>query len=311
MPIDETMTHLNKKRLSGIGYALMAFSAWGVLPLYWKVLEDIPALEILAHRILWSFVFMSLIILLTGEWHQIKKVISSRRTLIHLFLCGIIISANWLTFIWAVNVGRVVETSLGYYINPLIIILLGMIVFKERLVPLQYLALLFASIGVIIMTIQHGQIPWVALTLAFTFATYGLLKKTSRVESSLGLAMETFFVMPLALSYILLRQFQGTGSLGSLSLTTTLFLLGTGIITAIPLLWFARGTKRVEFSTIGFMQYIAPTITLYLGIFVFQEHFTRVHLLSFSFIWVALMIYSLSLTGQFKKRRTEVVLHRR
>lgn len=310
MATDSTIAQSNRRRLIGIGYALMAFSAWGFLPLYWKVLEEIPALEILAHRILWSFLFMSLLLLFSGDLKKIKTMITTKRQVALLALCGIIISFNWLTFIWAVNIGRVVETSLGYYINPIIIVLLGMFFFKEKLYPWQYLALFLAFLGVLIMAIQYGRIPWVSLILAFTFAAYGLLKKTSEVESSLGLATETFFVMPFALIYILFKQFQGAGSLGSHSLTTTLFLLGTGIITAIPLLWFAKGTRSVEFSTIGFMQYIAPTITLYLGIFVFQEQFTRAHLLSFSFIWVALLIYSFSLTSHLKKRRADIALHR-
>lgn len=286
---------VHKRDLSGIGYAFLAFSAWGLLPLYWKLLEQVPALEVLAHRILWSSLFTWIALFLSGNWKQLKRASSSKRDLVLLALSGLLISGNWVTFIWAIHSGQVIETSLGYYINPLMVVFLGIFVFKERLNTWQYLSLSLAFIGVTIMTVQYGRIPWIALILASTFALYGLLKKTIEIDSTIGFALETFFVMPFALIYILVKEFQGTSSLVAISLSVTCFLVGTGVITAIPLIWFAKGARRVKFTTIGFLQYLAPTITLYLGIFIFNEPFTSMHMLSFGFIWVALLLYSLSL----------------
>lgn len=290
-----------KKKTTGILYTFLAFSSWGLLPCYWKLLQEVPALEILAHRILWSFLFIALLLFLSEQRGSLQRAVVVKKNLALTALCGVIISGNWYTYIWAVNTGRVVETSLGYYINPLIVVFLGMIVFQERLNPWQITAFLLALVGVFIMTIEYGQIPWVAVTLALTFASYGLLKKIIPLDAMVGLTMETFFLLPFALAYILFIQIRGTGSLGVLSLPSVFILMGTGIITATPLLWFAKGARRVEFSTIGFMQYIAPTITLYLGIFVFQEQFTRTHLLSFACIWTALLLFSFSLGCQLKR----------
>ncbi len=299
---------VHKRDLSGIGYAFLAFSAWGLLPLYWKLLEQVPALEVLAHRILWSSIFTWIALFLSGNWKQLKRASSSKRDLVLLALSGLLISGNWVTFIWAINSGQVIETSLGYYINPLMVVFLGIFVFKERLNTWQYLSLSLAFIGVMIMTVQYGRIPWIALILASTFSLYGLLKKSIQIDSTIGFALETSFVMPFALIYILVKELQGTSSLVAISPSVTCFLVGTGVITAIPLIWFAKGARRVKFTTIGFLQYLAPTITLYLGIFIFNEPFTSMHLLSFGFIWVALLLYSLSLHRQMRKRRSALLL---
>ncbi len=282
--------------LIGVGYGILAYIMWGLLPLYWKMLAKIPAMEILAHRIFWSFVLMVALLLFTDNWHSLTALLRSnnRKNLLFIFISSVVISINWFTYIWAVNSELVLETSMGYYINPLVVVLLSMTVFKEKLNPLQWVAIVLASIGVLIMTFQYGRIPWVALTLAVSFALYGLLKKINSVDSMLALSIETSLLMPFALAYILYIQYQGNGALGVVSPAEVLALICTGIATAAPLLFFAKATRRIKFSTVGFLQYIAPTLSFLLGVFVFKEQFTPIHLLSFSFIWAALITYSLA-----------------
>jgi chloramphenicol-sensitive protein RarD len=207
-----------------------------------------------------------------------------------------LISINWFMYIWAVNTDQMIEASLGYYINPLVSVLLGMVFLKERLSLLQYISFAFAGIGVLIMTISYGQFPWIALTLAISFGLYGLAKKLIKVDSAVGLALETLVVMPLAAIYIGYLMIQGTNSLFAGSMSTTLLLAGAGAATAVPLLFFAKGAQRIPLATLGILQYIAPTLTLILGVFVYHETFSSVHLLAFTFIWSALILYSLSRT---------------
>jgi chloramphenicol-sensitive protein RarD len=210
------------------------------------------------------------------------------------------ISTNWFTYIWAVNNDHIVDTSLGYYINPLLAVFLGVSVLKEKITKLQLIALILASAGIILITLQHGTIPWISLVLAISFALYGLLKKMLKVDSLTGLALETAILTPAAFAFIIFKQFNGTGAIGTISIITSILLMGAGIVTATPLLLFAKAAKSVELSTVGFLQYISPTIGLVLGVFVFNETFTKIHLLSFGFIWAALILYSFSHT-RFKK----------
>lgn len=292
------MTHEStaerRERQAGIAYTSLSFAAWGVLPLYWKHLDHIPASEILSHRIVWSFVLVAAVLLLYGRCRQVKATLSSRSALLGGIACGVLISANWFTYIWAVNSGHVVETSLGYYINPLFNIALGILVLKERLDRWQVASLLLAAAGVTIMTVQFGTVPWVALSLALTFSLYGLAKKLVQADALVSLALETSLVTPAATLYLLVREWNGTGSLGHVSLTETLMLVGAGLVTALPLLWFAEGAKRVPLSTVGFLQYLSPTITLLIGVFLFGEPFTGTHWLSFGLIWCALAVFTLS-----------------
>jgi len=299
-PREKSETFFDSSR-AGLMQTALAFTIWGFLPLYWKLLTRIPAHEILAHRIVWSCIFIFVLLAFLGRFNTLMPVIRDTNNLIKVILCGFLISGNWFTYIWAINSGYVVEASMGYYINPLMVIFLALIVLREKLTFLQFLALLCAGIGVAIITFQYGKVPWVALTLAVTFALYGLAKKTVNVEATAALALETAVVAPIALLYIVCRQFSGAGAVGSVSPGITLILFGSGFVTAVPLLWFAQGVKKIPFSTVGFLQYIAPTITLLLGILVFKESFTKVHLVSFEFIWCGLLLYSLSLTGRFRK----------
>lgn len=280
--------------ISGIWFGILAYTAWGILPLYWKLLNLVPALEILSHRILWSFVFIWVIILVTGGWHCVATALASKKNILFIFLSGIFISINWFTYIWAVNSNHVIEASMGYYINPLVVVLLSVMVIKEKLNRWQGVAILLAATGVIIMTLQYGRIPWVALVLASSFALYGLLKKLVKVDSITGLALETTIVMPIALAYIISREVQGAGAIGANPFLTSVLLVGSGIVTATPLLWFGMGTQKIKLSMMGFLQYIAPTISFLLGIFVFKEHFPPAHLISFGFIWAGLLVFAVS-----------------
>jgi chloramphenicol-sensitive protein RarD len=282
---------------AGIWYGVLAYTAWGVLPLSWKLLQAVPALEILAHRILWSFIFLGTILLITRGWQTMIAVLANRKKLVIIFLCGVLISFNWLTFIFAVNSNQVIEVSMGYYINPLVTVLLAVLVLKERLSRWQVISLVLAAVGVLIITLQYGKVPWIALILAGTFALYGLTKKIVGIDPVTGLTLETLIVMPVALIYIVNMEISGVGSLGSVPFHTQLILAGSGIATAMPLLGFARGLHKNNLSMMGFLQYITPTINLLLAISVFKEYFSISHLVSFGFIWVALIIFTLANLG--------------
>lgn len=290
----------NHTDISGVLYAVAAFSFWGVLPLYWKVLRHVPAPEILAHRILWSFVFLGVIMLCYGKWDTLKEVMSLPAKRRGVFAGGVILSLNWLIFIWAINSQHIVEASLGYYINPLINVALGMFVLHEKLNLWQIVSIFLAFLGVLIMTVRFGSVPWIALSLAISFALYGLIKKMTNIDSLVGLLMETLFVMPAALVYLIFKGMNGTGALGSSTFVITMFLMGAGIVTALPLLWFSQGALRIPLSTVGIIQYLSPSISLLIGVLIFKEPFTNTHMISFAFIWCALALYSLSRLEYFK-----------
>jgi chloramphenicol-sensitive protein RarD len=283
----------------GVLYAALAYFLWGILPLYWKMLDNVPAEEILAHRIFWSFVFMVVLIFITRQTsllrEQIKKAAKHPKQAAAIILAACLISINWFIYIWAVNHEHLVEASLGYYINPLISVMLGMIVLKERLNMWQIVSFILAMIGVLIITVRYGSFPWIAISLALTFGLYGLAKKMTTFDSTIGLTFETMIVTPISLFYIMFLHAKGISSF-TVTSWQTLLLIGAGPATALPLLYFAKGAKRISLSMVGFLQYIAPTISLLLGIFLFNESFTKTHLYSFSFIWAALVIFSFAKT---------------
>ena len=284
----------NRNGAVGVFYGAIAFVAWGFLPIYWKFLKEIPADEILAHRIFWSFLFVGGILLFKNGVGTVKETLKDRKNIRNVLLCAFFITINWGTYIWAVNSGNILQSSMGYYINPLMVVLLGTTVLKEKLNVLQCVSLGFAVVGVAFITLQYGKVPWVALLLAASFALYGLFKKLLKAESLVGLALETTVLMPLALGYILYKLASGQSALYTVSASTLAILLFSGVATATPLLWYAMGAARVKLSTMGFLQYISPTISLFLGVFVYGEKFTGTHLLSFGFIWIGLIIYSFS-----------------
>jgi len=283
----------------GILYAAVAYVLWGVLPVYWKLLGDVGAEEILANRVIWSFVFMIGLLLLLKKWSLFLSTIQgfakNKKQLVALTIASVLISINWFVYIWAVNSEQMIEASMGYYINPLVSVLLGILFFKEKLSPAQIVSFLFAIIGVLIMTFSYGSVPKIALTLAISFGLYGMAKKLIKMDSAVGLALETMVVTPIAGIYLIF--FVGTeNSFISDGWLTSLLLMGAGIATAVPLLFFAKGAQSIPLTMLGFLQYIAPTITLILGIFIYHESFTKTDLLAFTFIWAALTIFSLSKT---------------
>ncbi len=290
----------------GAIHAGFSYLLWGLLPIYWKLLGGVAAKEILANRIFWSFIFMVIILFFMKKWslftRTLKGFAQNKKQMYTLMIASVLISINWFIYIWAVNNGFMIETSLGYYINPLVSILLGMIVLKEKLSIYQYVSFILAAIGVLIVTVSHGKFPWIALALALSFGLYGLAKKLINVDSAVGLTLETMVLAPVAGIYILVLIFQGGGSFSAASWSTDLLLIGAGPVTAIPLLYFAKGAQKIPLSLLGFLQYIAPTLTLLLGIFVYDEHFSKVQLLSFVFIWSALTVYSLSKTKLVSER---------
>ncbi|TQV81662.1 EamA family transporter RarD [Denitrobaculum tricleocarpae] len=281
-----------KETRLGAAYALGAFILWGINPLYFKAVDTIPVFEVLAHRVLWSVVFLAVLLTVARRWRPLRQALRDRKTLYMLLLSTLFISINWFFFIWAVAAERVLETSLGYYINPLVNVVLGMFFLRERLSRWQGIAVGLAAIGVLNLALQSGSVPWVSLLLAFTFGFYGLVRKTIKVESVDGLFAETAMVLPLALGYILYLSMNGQGSLGRVDLQTDLLLVMAGIVTAMPLIWFTSGARRLNYSTIGLFQYLAPTCQFGLAILVFGETFTWAHVVTFSCIWMALVIYS-------------------
>ncbi|ARI75942.1 EamA family transporter RarD [Halobacillus mangrovi] len=294
---------VNESKL-GVVYTAGAYILWGFLPIYWKLVQQIPAFEILAHRIVWSFVFMGIVVLIAKKQRSLveecRSILQNKKRTLGITLASITISINWVTYIWAVNTDHVVEASLGYYINPLVSILLGMIVLKETFSRAQWVAFLLAGSGVFYMTAHFGSVPWIALLLAFSFGSYGLLKKLVPLNAMFGLTIETLIVTPVALIYLLSQQAGQWGQVNWLSLTTVL-VFGAGIVTAIPLLLFSAGAKRIPLSMVGFLQYFAPTIMLFIGVFLYHEPFTNVHAISFTLIWAGLAVYTVTRMKRLKK----------
>jgi chloramphenicol-sensitive protein RarD len=286
----------------GILLAIGAYGIWGFLPIYWKTIDVVPATQILSHRIIWSFTFLCLIIFLKKDLSAFRRAIRSKKILATFSLAAMLIGVNWLTYIWGVNAGYIVETSLGYFINPLVSVLLGVIILKERLRSLQWFPIILAAIGVLYLTISYGALPWIALVLALTFGLYGLIKKTTPLNSLHGLSLETGILFLPALFFLLFAEGQGSGLIGHTSSIITLLLILTGIVTALPLLLFASAAKQINLSTLGILQYIAPTMQFLIGVIIYGEPFTQSRLIGFSIIWAALLVYSLE--GILEKRRS-------
>lgn len=281
----------------GILFVSGAYIIWGLLPVYWRQIETVSPYEIIAHRIFWSFIFMVLYILFTGRWQYLKTnltfIFSNRKKALSLVAASIIISINWLTYILAVNQGHILEAGLGYYINPFVSILLAFFILKERFSKGEWLAIFIVSLGVIYMSLGVGHIPWLALTLAVTFGVYGLIKKTINIDATYALAVETAVLAPIALLYILYLNASGVNTLDFGLNRDTMFTMGTGVVTAIPLLLFALGAVKIPLSLTGLLQYIGPTLMLFIGIFLYGESFTATHQIAYGFIWAGLILYTL------------------
>jgi chloramphenicol-sensitive protein RarD len=277
---------------SGPLYALLAYGSWGLLPIYWKLFAHVPAVEVLSHRFFWSALFLTSLLWLQNRQAEFWQV-WQRRYLGPLLLTASLLAFNWGLYIYGVNTDRVVETSLGYFINPLVNVLLGFVFLKERLHRGQQLAVLLASCGVAYFIWQFGAVPWIALALAFSFAFYGLLRKLIAVAPMAGLAVETLLSTPVALAFLIYQASTGSSHWNN-GLELTLLFIGCGVITSLPLLWFNNAAKRLRLSTLGFFQYLAPSLQLGLGVFLYHEPFTLTHAITFGFIWSALLIYSIT-----------------
>lgn len=282
---------MNKNNYEGLFSAVAAFILWGLLPVYWKALEEVPSLELLCNRIVWSLLFVAILLTCKKRWSEVKKALTDRKGILLLTISSCLIGTNWFIYIWAVNHGHVVDTSLGYYITPLMNALLGFIFMKERLNRLQIIAISLATGGVIYSIIDYGDIPYIALTLAVSFSFYGLVRKVVKVESLPGLFVETAVLTPISAAYLLWLAFSGDISIYKISLMDNALLLGAGVATSIPLIFFAHGARRLRLITLGMIQYIGPTLTLILGVFVYNEPFTSARLITFAFIWGGIAVY--------------------
>ncbi len=291
-PQSITPSDTGKDSLNGVFSAIAAFLIWGMSPVYWKLLDAVPAFEILMHRMVWSFVFLVPLLQLQKGWGEFRAVLKNGRLILILCCSTLLISANWFTFIWAVNNDHVLEASLGYYISPLVNVLLGFIFLKERLRRPQTLAVLLVGIAVLNLTIRYGHIPLISLTLAFSFGFYTLVRKIAPVGALMGLAIETFLLSLPALAYLFYIDHAGSGSFGHMGTINSLLIMGTALVTALPLLLYTIGARRLSLASTGFLQYIAPSCTFVLALLLFHEPISRLQILTFVLVWIALAVYS-------------------
>ena len=283
---------LANEQKQGVIYATLAFIMWGVAPMYFKLIADIAAFEILMHRVVWSFALMVLVIAIIKKWDLVKAVISNSKTLIKLALAAILLASNWGLFIWAVTTDHILDASLGYYINPLLNILLGVMFLGEKLKKLQGIAVALATIGVLIQVVSFGSFPYIAVGLALSFSLYGLIRKTVAVDSLTGMLVESAIMLPVALTYWALFLHTPTANLFVTEWQLVLLLVGTGLVTTLPLLCFTAGARRIKYSTIGFLQYIGPSIMFVLALAVYDEQVGGERWVTFVFIWLALLLFS-------------------
>lgn len=283
---------------SGVLWAVGAYLIWGIMPIYWKNLEHVSSTEIIISRIVWAFIMTLLLVLLLKGGRQligdIQSLWKSQRDFWLLFLASALVSSNWFIYIWAVNHDYIVQASLGYYMNPLISVLLGIFFLKEKLSRAQQAAFLLATVGVVILTVSYGQFPWLAFSLAISFAVYGLIKKRIPLDALRGLTIETFFITPFAIIYYMWLFMDDSAVFLQVNIKTDVLLIITGVATALPLVMYAKGVQRIPLYMAGFLQYIAPTMMLFIGVVIYKETFEKIDLLSFSFIWIALILFTVS-----------------
>lgn len=296
------------KSAHGIAYALAAYVAWGLVPLFWKVLVHVPAPELVSHRVVWSLVFVVLALAWQKRLPEMKAILRDRKKLAWMTLSTALISINWGLYIWAVIVGNITQASLGYYINPLVNVLLARVFLGERLRPAQLVAVAIAAVGVSYMAVQGGEVPWIALTLAASFGVYGLIRKQTPMLPLPGLAVETLIAAPVAMVLLGARGFDGTWAFATSTPIQIAFVFAAGAVTAMPLLWFAHAARLLRYSTLGVIQYITPTMQLILAVLVFGEAFTPAHSVTFGFIWTGIAVYALdAVLAQRKMARAVVV----
>ena len=290
--IEQETKNTHKDAATGLGYGITAYLIWGFFPVYFKALTSVPALQVVSHRIVWSVLFLSLILGWRGKWSVVAGAFRDRRVVVLLISSALLIATNWLVFIIAIAHSQVIQSSLGYFITPFVSVLLGVIFLKERLSRLQSISLILAAAGVVLLTVNYGRFPWVSLILAFTFGSYGLFRKVVTVDSITGLTVETLLLSPFALGYLVYVTLNGTGSFPGQALQINVFLVFAGVATSVPLLLFASAARRLRLSTIGFLQYITPTMHFLLAVLLYREPFTQAHLICFLLIWAGLCCYS-------------------
>jgi len=276
----------------GTRYAIGAYISWGVLPIYWKWLHHVPALQLISHRILWSFFALVFFILLTHQWKKFRQAVSTPRVLRVYSAAALLIGINWLTYVWAVNAGHIVETSLGYFINPLLSVSMGVIFLHEHLRPRQWIPLGLAVSGVLYLTFAYGSLPWIALTLAVSFGLYGLVKKIAPLGSLFGLTLETGILIIPALCFLLYSDTTGSGAFLHTGISSDFLMIGAGLVTTIPLLMFASAAQRISLSLVGILQYISPTLQFLVGVIIYKEPFTHNQFIGYGIVWVALVLFA-------------------
>jgi chloramphenicol-sensitive protein RarD len=294
---------IGRAMYAGIAYAILAFAAWGLFPLYFRRIASVPPLEVVLHRSVWSLLFVLMLLAALRRFSWLRPVLAEPRRLGLFALSAALLSGNWLVYVYAVHSGQVVEASLGYFINPIVNVLLGVLVLHERLERVQWAAVALAAAGVLWLTLLHGRLPWIALVLAVSFGLYGLMRKTASLGALEGLALETMLLAPLVLPALLWWTLGGSGAMARGDLALDAWLVIGGPLTALPLLLFAAGARRLPLATIGLLQYLSPTIQLALGVWVFHEPFDRARLAGFALIWAALLLYSLD---GWRRRRESV-----
>ena len=276
----------------GVASAVGAFLLWGVMPIYFRWIDEVPALEVVAHRVIWSLVFVVLVLLAAGHWRAFALAFRAKANVRAFLVSAVLITINWTLFIWAINAERVLDISMGYFINPLVSVLMGRVLLGEQLRPVQWIAVALAAAGAVNLVVALGVLPWIGLTLAFSFALYGLIRKTAKVDSLVALGLETAFLTPLSIVYLIVMAASGAGAMGAHGLGVDLLLLLAGPVTAVPLLLFGHGARRLNLSTIGLLQYISPSMQFVLAVFWWGEPFTTAHIVTFGLIWSALALYT-------------------
>ncbi|HNX43755.1 MAG TPA: EamA family transporter RarD [Bacteroidales bacterium] len=292
----------NSQYFSGLMLAVLCYTCWGIFPVYWKLLKEVPSDQILVHRIVWSFIFLGILLAFLRN-RQVIRYLKDIRIAGLLLMTGLLVGSNWGVYIYAVNHDRIVDTSLGYYMNPMVNVLLGVIFLKERLSRIQKLAVLFAVGGIVWLTLYVGRLPWISVYLALSFGAYGLLRKKANLESLPAVFIETMLLTPLAIGYLLFAEYQGTGAFLHGSWLISVLLIIGGPVTALPLYWFGKAATKIPLSTIGFIQYLSPTIALLIGIFVYREPFRIPYVVAFAMVWTGLALYTISILRDYRTRR--------
>jgi chloramphenicol-sensitive protein RarD len=296
------VTEAARAARQGVLYGLAAYGLWGVVPVYFKAIATVPPAEVLAQRIVWSVAFLVLILTAFGRWAEVRDGLRSRPVLLRLLATTVLIALNWFAYIYGVSTGQIVQASLGYFVTPLVNVLFGLVFFRERLRPWQWAAVTLAAVGVVYLVARAGGVPWIALTLALSFGLYGLLRKQVPLDGLVCLAVETFLLLPAALGYLGWLWAEGRLALGSGERSRDWLLLASGVVTTVPLVCFGQAARRLRLTTLGFLQYLSPSLQLGLAVLVFGEGFGPTQAVSFGLIWAALALYSADALRAYRDR---------